>query len=200
MRHGLLLAGITPSWLCGLNIGWDCPSCNRLWPHMTWKFTPFFQGHWQSPCIALIMAGKCLSLVLCQGTVKESIIWRAPIYLTLTCVSPSYMNCYIYHIYISSTQFNGDCSCVLGPVFLIWLDTDPMHKLFSQWQHRSHWKLHCHWLRGFGQCHIPFLTHHPLDKNCSRMVQFRRWNLVNLEIFSLNSLPSDVIDEKSSSV
>ena len=36
-----------------------------------WEFPLFFEGHWQSPCTAL-MAGKCLPLGLCKGTVKES--------------------------------------------------------------------------------------------------------------------------------
>ena len=36
-----------------------------------WEFPQFFRGHWQSPCTALT-AGKCLPLVLCKETVKES--------------------------------------------------------------------------------------------------------------------------------
>ena len=35
------------------------------------NFPPFYRGHWQSPCTAL-MAGKCLPLGLCKETVKES--------------------------------------------------------------------------------------------------------------------------------
>ena len=36
-----------------------------------WEFPFFFRGYWQPPYTAL-MAGKCLQLGLCKGTVKES--------------------------------------------------------------------------------------------------------------------------------
>ena len=39
--------------------------------HDQWECPLFFRGHWQSPCTTL-MAGKCLPLGLCRGTVKES--------------------------------------------------------------------------------------------------------------------------------
>ena len=41
--------------------------CGCMW--LMGIFT-VFKGHWQSPCTAL-MAGKCLPLGLCKGTMKE---------------------------------------------------------------------------------------------------------------------------------
>ena len=74
MGHGLQLAAITLLWLAGLNTGWDWLSLNRLLAHVTKRnFHNFYKGHWQPPCTALIMAGKCLPLGLCKETVKESI-------------------------------------------------------------------------------------------------------------------------------
>ena len=35
MRRGLHIACIALLWLVGLNIGWDCPSGNTLWDHVT---------------------------------------------------------------------------------------------------------------------------------------------------------------------
>ena len=35
MRHGFHLASITLLWFTGLNIGWDCLICYRLWAHVT---------------------------------------------------------------------------------------------------------------------------------------------------------------------
>ena len=70
--QGLQLAGITILWLVGLNIDWGClvPHCimgsrNQL------EFPPFSRPQGQSLCTALT-TGKCLSLGLCKGTVKES--------------------------------------------------------------------------------------------------------------------------------
>ena len=35
LRHGLQLVDITSLWLFGLNIGWDCLSCNGFWSNAT---------------------------------------------------------------------------------------------------------------------------------------------------------------------
>ena len=71
-RHHLQLTRIVYLWLADLNMCWEMPQSqgavgSRDW----WEFRPFFRGHWQSPCTAL-MAGKCLPLRLCMETVKES--------------------------------------------------------------------------------------------------------------------------------
>ena len=42
-----------------------------------WEYLLFIRGHWQSPCTAPT-AGKCLTLGLCKGTVKESFPARHP--------------------------------------------------------------------------------------------------------------------------
>ena len=61
-----------PSWLVGLNIGWDCHISQCIMDSCDgWEFPLFSKGHWQSPCTA-IMAGICLLLGLCKETVKES--------------------------------------------------------------------------------------------------------------------------------
>ena len=65
------LAGITLLWLVGWKICLDClvshcivRACGR------WEFPLFFKRHWLSFCTSL-MAGKCLLLGMCKGTVKQ---------------------------------------------------------------------------------------------------------------------------------
>ena len=58
------------NWLASTFFNW-LVSCNGLWVHDWWEFSPFFKGHWQSPCTAL-PAGIWLPLVLCKGAVKQS--------------------------------------------------------------------------------------------------------------------------------
>ena len=81
-------SGITFLWLSSLNTGWDHLSCNGLWAHMiSVNFLCFSIGHWQSPCKAL-MAGKCLPLVLCKETVKQSNVLLLPCNLLLHYAKP----------------------------------------------------------------------------------------------------------------
>ena len=72
MIHGLQLAGITVSWLVGLNIDWVClMPRNIMGARDQWEFPPFFRTQWQSLWTA-VTAGICLQLGLSKGTVKES--------------------------------------------------------------------------------------------------------------------------------
>ena len=69
-------------WLVGLNIDRDCLVSHWIMgSHEQWEFPPFVRPQWQSLCTALL-AGKCLPLGLCKGTVKESIpkviLWPPP--------------------------------------------------------------------------------------------------------------------------
>ena len=60
MRHGLQLADINLLWLAGLNISWDCLSCNG-WVSMTsmtsWN-SHHFSGTTYSPLCTAIMTGN----------------------------------------------------------------------------------------------------------------------------------------------
>ena len=64
--------GWHPTFVIGLNIGCDCLRCKVLWTCMTGgNFHNFFRGHWQSPCIALIVSKSLLEAV-CKEIVNES--------------------------------------------------------------------------------------------------------------------------------
>ena len=72
LRYVLQLASVTLLWLVGLNIGWDCPSCNGLWVLVTGGNFLSFSKATDSPLAQPSWQANCLSLGLCKETVKQS--------------------------------------------------------------------------------------------------------------------------------
>ena len=66
------IGGHRPSWLHGLHVGSDCLSRNGFWAHVTGGNFHRFQRR-ESHCTTLT-TGKCLSLGLCNETVRESTV------------------------------------------------------------------------------------------------------------------------------
>ena len=66
----------------------------------------------------------------------------------------------------------------MGPVLV--LRHRASARLFSQWQHKFHWKLHCHWLKAMRQCQIVVVIHGTGSLDCQYSLQ--RWFSACLEI------------------
>ena len=92
-RLGPWLAGITFLLVVALNIGWDCLSRSALLAHVTGEIPPFSRGHWQSPSTAMAV-GKYLPLVVCKGTVEESMVTIANNFLIANLFHKALMSAY----------------------------------------------------------------------------------------------------------